>query len=339
MSDTQELQLERPRKALRTMKAIVLRGPRDAQLEDVALPEPKAGEARVRVEGTGLCGSNLPLWQGRPWFQYPLEPGQGGHEGYGTIDALGEGDDGGFRRGERVAFLSNHAFAEYDVAPVRSLVRLPAELDGREFPAEAIACAINVFRRSAIEPGLDTAIVGTGYLGLLLTQLCARAGARVIAISRRACALQQARASGADETIRIEEGADVRRRVEELTHGAFCPRVIEATGAAEPLELASGITGVRGRLVVAGYHQDGRRSIDMQSWNWRGIDVINAHERDERVVADGMRASVEAVVSGKLDPFVLHTHVFPLARIAEAFAALDERPTGFVKSIVTVGRP
>jgi threonine dehydrogenase-like Zn-dependent dehydrogenase len=338
MLDTSGLQLERPRKTLRTMKSIVLRAPRDAQLEEIALPEPKPGEARVRVEGTGLCGSNLPLWQGRPWFQYPLEPGQGGHEGYGTIDALGAGDDSGFRAGDRVAFLSNHAFAEYDVTPVRALVRLPSELDGREFPAEAIACAINVFRRSAIESGLDTAIVGTGYLGLLLTQLCAATGARVIAISRRACALEQARTSGAAETIRIEEGTDVRRRVEELTHGAMCPRVIEATGAAEPLELASTITGVRGRLVVAGYHQDGRRSIDMQSWNWRGIDVINAHERDASVVADGMRASVEAVVSKKLDPFVLHTHVFPLERIAEAFAALEERPTGFVKSIVTVGR-
>ena len=52
------------------------------------------GEARVRLEGCGVCGSNLPVWEGRPWFQYPLDPGTPGHEGWGVIEEVGEGLQG-----------------------------------------------------------------------------------------------------------------------------------------------------------------------------------------------------------------------------------------------------
>ena len=56
----------------------------------------------------------------------------------------------------------------------------------------------------------------------------------------------------------------------------------------------------------------------MQLWNWRGIDVINAHERDPRAYVDGMRAAVELIAAGVLDPTPLYTHRFPLDRLGEA---------------------
>ena len=48
----------------------------------------------------------------------------------------------------------------------------------------------------------------------------------------------------------------------------------------------------------------------MQLWNWRGLDVINAHERDPEVYVEGMREAVEAVAAGRLDPSPLYTHTF-----------------------------
>ena len=75
--------------------------------------------------------------------------------------------------------------------------------------------------------------------------------------------------------------------VKELTGGAFCDRVIEAVGKQWPLDLAAELTRERGRLIVAGYHQDGPRQVNMQLWNWRGLDVINAHERDPEVYMRG----------------------------------------------------
>src|SRR3989440_10062721 len=99
-----------------TMRAAVVARPEEIRMTEVPLPEPGPGEVRVRLEGCGVCASNLPPYEGRPWFQYPLEPGGLGHEGWGEIDALGADADG-FAVGDRVAVLSQHAYAEYDVAP------------------------------------------------------------------------------------------------------------------------------------------------------------------------------------------------------------------------------
>jgi threonine dehydrogenase-like Zn-dependent dehydrogenase len=88
--------------------------------------------------------------------------------------------------------------------------------------------------------------------------------------------------------------------------------------------------------MIAGYHQDGPRQVNMQSWNWRGIDVVNAHERDPRVYARGMREAVAAVESGALDPSPLFTHSFRLERLGEALEMVNNRPDGFLKALITV---
>ncbi len=110
--------------------------------------------------------------------------------------------------------------------------------------------------------------------------------------------------------------------------------MIEAVGKQWPLDLAGELTGERGRLIVAGYHQDGPRQVNMWLWNWRGIDVINAHERDPKVYAQGVRDAVEAVASGRLDPSPLYTHRFPLDRLDQALDATRDRPDGFLKALV-----
>jgi threonine dehydrogenase-like Zn-dependent dehydrogenase len=92
--------------------------------------------------------------------------------------------------------------------------------------------------------------------------------------------------------------------------------------------------GEGGRLVVAGYHQDGPRQVNMQQWNWKGIDVINAHERDRNVCIRGVKDAVAAVEEGRLDPDALYTHRFPLAKLGAALQATRDHPEGFVKALV-----
>jgi threonine dehydrogenase-like Zn-dependent dehydrogenase len=298
-------------------------------------PEPSvgAGSVLVRLRGCGICASNLPVFEGREWFDYPLPAGEPGHEGWGEVAALGSGV-AGLSPGQPVALLSNRAFAEYDVADAEAVVPLPAALAGRPFPGEPLACAMNVWRRSDVRPGQTVAIVGVGFLGALLTRLAAAAGARVIAISRRPFALEVARRSGAFCTLSMADPAAVAGEVMELTSGAGCERVIECVGEQAALDVASGLTRVRGRLVIAGYHQDGPRRVDLQLWNWRGLDVINAHERDLRVYAVGLRAAIAAVEEGTLNPFPLLTHGFPLEKLASALQIVRDRPDGFMKSWV-----
>jgi threonine dehydrogenase-like Zn-dependent dehydrogenase len=112
--------------------------------------------------------------------------------------------------------------------------------------------------------------------------------------------------------------------------------VIEAVGKQWPLDLAGELTRERGRLIVAGYHQDGPRQVNMQLWNWRGLDVINAHERDPRRYVDGIRRAVGAVEEGRMDPAPLYTHRYPLDRLQEALEATRDRPEGFMKALVTM---
>lgn len=318
-----------------TMRAGVIAGPGSVRTEEVPTPQPGPADVLVRLEGCGICGSNLPVWEGRPWFTYPLEPGAPGHEGWGVVERCGtEVED--LAPGDRVAILSERSFAEMEVTPAANAVRLPAALDDTAFPGEPFACAMNVFARSGIQAGDTVAVVGVGFLGAVITRLAADAGARVIAVSRREFALDVARRLGAEWTFSVVDPSAVVSHVADLTDGAMCDRVVEATGVQEPLDLASELTRIRGRLVIAGYHQDGLRTVDIQQWNWRGIDVVNAHERDPRVYVDGLRAAVAAVVSGTIDPATLITHRYPFDRLGDALEALRTRPDGFLKAVVTL---
>ncbi len=332
---TQHATLRDTAPSSRTMAAAVVVEPGRLQLQEVAIPTPGPGQLRIRVEGCGVCASNIPPFEGRAWFKYPLEAGQLGHEAWGTVDESGA-EVTGFVRGDRVGFLSNHAYAEYDLAQPNSAVKLPEALAGKPFPAEPLGCAMNILNRSGVRAGDRVAVVGVGFLGALLTRLTSNLGARTIALSRRQFSLDIARNMGAAELVLMDDHWKAIQRVSELTGGRMCDTVIEATGKQWPLDLAAELCRERGRLVIAGYHQDGPRTVNMQLWNWRGLDVINAHEREDRIYLAGMQQALEAVASGALDPMPLFTHRFPLERLDEALQLTRDRPDGFVKALITM---
>src|SRR5207237_8004996 len=101
-----------------------------------------------------------------------------------------------------------------------------------------------------------------------------------------------------------------------------------------PLDRPAELTGEGGRLIIAGNHQDGPRQVNMQLWNWRGFDVINAHERDPAVAVQGMREAVAAIASGLIDPSLLITHRYPLDQLGDALDATRDRLGNFVKAVV-----
>ena len=314
------------------MKAALFAAPGRVELVDAPLPEPPAGGVRVRLGGCGVCHSNLPVFQGRDWFDYPRPPGSPGHEGWGVIDALGPGVTG-WREGDRVGLMSDAAYAEFDVCPAANLAKLPDAAAGRPFPAEPLACAVNVFARAGIGAGMKVVVVGIGFLGAILVRLAADAGADVTAVSRRDFALGVGESQGGSHRVTLGDAWETIAAVRECVGESGGDVVVECTGSQEPLNVAAELVKVRGRLVIAGYHQDGLRTVNLQSWNWRGIDVVNAHERDPVIYTRGMERAAELVAAGTLDPAPLLTHRFPFTTggVAAAFAALAERPDGFLK--------
>jgi threonine dehydrogenase-like Zn-dependent dehydrogenase len=103
-----------------------------------------------------------------------------------------------------------------------------------------------------------------------------------------------------------------------------------------PLDLAAELTRELAALIIAGYHQDGPRQVNMQLWNWRGLDVINAHEREQQVYIDGISAAADAVANRVLDPTPLYTHRYALEQLAEAPERHARPPEGFMKALVTI---
>lgn len=291
-------------------------------------------EILIRMEGCGVCGSNLPLWEGRPWFSYPLEPGAPGHEGWGRVVSVGKDVDR-FKVGERVAALSFHSFALFDKVDQRCAVLIPEKLVQFPFPGEALGCAMNVWERSKIMPGQQIAIIGVGFLGGLLCQLASKSGVSVVAFSRRKFALKTAEKCGVEHACYLGELSEAVESVKQI-FGNGCDCVIEATGFQYPLTVAGALVKNNGRLIIAGYHQDGMRQIDMQQWNWKGIDVINAHERDSNRYIHGMNAAVDALVNKRIEPQFLYSHILSFERLGEAFELMKNRPEGFMKALVTL---
>ncbi|HEX7038443.1 MAG TPA: zinc-binding dehydrogenase [Pseudomonadales bacterium] len=311
------------------MTAARLVKPGRFDLVEIARPQPGPGEVRVALEGCGVCASNLPVWSGRPWFDYPLAPGELGHEGWGRVEAVGPDVDASLI-GRRVAMVSSRAYAEADIASADDLIALPESL--RLAPLEPFGCAFNVADRARLGAGRTVAVVGLGFIGLAVTRLACAAGCRVATVSSNPHALSIAETMGAFPVSLQED----RHRVRDAVIGALggCDRVIECTGHQQPLDLATDLIAEGGCLVIAGYHQDGPRYVDLQQWNWKGIDVVNAHERDRRRVRQGMRIAADALAADPWWVDTLITHTYPLTDISAALKCADERPEDFVKAAV-----
>lgn len=209
----------------------------------------------------------------------------------------------------------------------------PDALGDIPFPGEALGCAMNIFSRSRIQKDEVVSVIGSGFLGTMLIRLAKAAGARVFAFSRRESSLSAARDAGADEIISLIR-ENPQEKLAQFTDSKGCDCVIECAGKEDALNLAARLCGTRGRIVVAGYHQDGFRQVDMQLWNWKGLDIICAHERDLAVYRLGVEKAINAVLAGDLQPDAFYTHRFPFSELKEALELQAEAPEGFIKALV-----
>lgn len=316
------------------MLTSVIESPRNISIRDISIPDIGDEEVLVKLEGTGLCSSNLPVWEGREWFSYPFDPGAPGHEGYGTVETVGDKVQN-IKKGDKVTFISYNAYAQYDKTHYLNVTKLPESLQKKPFPGEPVACAVNIYKRSEIFPGQKVVVIGGGFMGCLLIQLLKNAGATVIAVARRQTSIKYAEKAGSDLIIKYTNVWDTAKEINVILSDQGAERVIEVTGSQEALDLATEIISIRGILIIAGYHQNGLRNINMQKWNWKGIDVINAHERDQNVYNAGLKEAVLLSDKQILKPFEFITHQFDFKRINTAFETLSNKPEGFLKAVIT----
>jgi threonine dehydrogenase-like Zn-dependent dehydrogenase len=315
------------------MRIAALKGVRNFIIEDQPIPEPGPEEILVRVKACGVCTSDTYTWSGKIGkIDFPRYIG---HEPSGVVERIGDNVTNVNVQDPVTIWTDGKGYAEYVKVPKDYVVKLPKGLGFEEALGEPIACMINGVKRSGIGLGDTVAVIGCGFMGCLFIQGAVLSGAsRIVAIDLLDERLELASKLGADITINSAE-EDAVKRVMEVTGGKGADVVVEATGEQKPLDMASEMVKIRGRLIVFGYHVGGRRSVDMASWNWKGLDVINAHERAPEVYVEGMRIGITLLSRGKLNMRDLVTHLYPLENINDAFRdATEHRPKGFMKAVI-----
>ncbi|MFZ0217664.1 MAG: zinc-binding dehydrogenase [Candidatus Dormiibacterota bacterium] len=321
------------------MRQAVLIGPARFEMQDRAIPNAGPGEVRVRVAACGTCASEMASWEDGPGERGDL---LFGHEVSGTVDQVGSGVDT-FRPGTPVTGLFHGGFAEYAATEASKVVALPEGLGPADVMGEPISCVVSAVSRLRIELGDVVAIVGLGYMGLLTLQLARLRGpARVIGVDPRPDARGSGLRAGADAVLAPEE-LDSTLLVgmrKGIVPDTGVDVAVEATGVQAGLELAGKMVREHGQLAVLGYHNHnrGRRQIDMQLWNWKALDVLNAHDRRDDYKVECLRRGVRLLAGGRIDTRWMNTHRFPLEDVGAAFQAMRDKPNGYVKGVVDLTR-
>ncbi len=348
------------------MKAAVLASPRRIEIRDLPVPEPGPGEVLIRVAHAAICGTDHHIYHGE--FEGRVGyPAVLGHEFGGVVEAVGparegaapaapteppppgtrvavdpdihcgtcpacrEGAFSGCRRLRLVGVDLPGAFAEYVVAPAANCHVLPDSVPDEIAPfAELYAIACHSVGRAEVKPGDVAAVMGSGRVGLVITDLlCGSFASDVIAIDIEPSKLEIAKGLGASCVIDSRE-EDPVARVLEMTGGEGADRVFEAVGAwtevpgrPNPMELCLGMVRSAGRVTVLG-QGPGSAGVHWRPFVWKEAEV-----RASRVSRGEFPRAIRLLAAGRLHPRGLVTHEFALDEAARAFEVLDdpaERP-------------
>ena len=314
------------------MKAILVHkhgGPEVLILEDIPAPEPQAGEARIKIEATGVNFIDIYHRTGL----YPLKtPFMLGMEGAGVVDAVG-GNVTAVKKGDRVAYaMVLGSYAEYAIVPAAQLVPLPADLDSQTAAAlmlQGMTAHYLTHSTYPLKQG-ETALVhaAAGGVGLLLVQIAKMRGARVIGTVSTDAKAQLAKQAGAGEMVLYTQ-TDFLTAVKKFTGGQGVHVVYDSVGATT-FEKSLDCLRPRGYLVLFGQSSGPVAPFDPGKLAAKGSLFLTrpslAHytlDRAELLQRAGDLFNWTA--SGKLRIRV--DKVLPLSQAVEAHRLLEGRKT------------
>lgn len=314
------------------MKAALLYGPHDFRIEDIPEPEINEDECLIKVKACGVCHSELPQWERKlKGLKYPRFIG---HEVSGEIIAVGPKVTS-FKIGDKVAaWADGKGYAELIAVKEDRLEPVAESVDLALALSEPISCTTNGVQKANIQLADTVALVGTGFMGLILLQEIKLKGtAKIIAIDIRDEMLQLAKQLGADIIINASK-IDPVKEIKKLTNDRGVDIAFEVGGVQSTLDTAADITRMEGKIVIFGYHPGPRKIKHLGYWNWMAFDIVNAHFRDLKTILNGARVGMELLNQGKIDMSPLVTHRYKLQDIEKAFLAAKTKPKGFVKSVI-----
>jgi 2-desacetyl-2-hydroxyethyl bacteriochlorophyllide A dehydrogenase len=335
------------------VQAVTFQAPGDIRMEE--RPEPKleaADDAIVRVESTGVCGSDLHIYHGR----VQIEPGFTiGHEFVGTVIAAGDGvtevaqddrvlgcfctacgrcffcrrgiyqkcDEGRvFGHGATLGSLQG-AQAEQVLVPHANLTlrRVPDGMSDEAalFAGDVLGTGYHAVRAAELAPGDTVAVLGLGPVGLCAVQAAKAVGAaEVIAVDSVEERLEMARSFGATGVHLTED--DPRGAVKRATDGRGVDVAVEAVGHPQALDTACRMARKAGTVSVVGVYAE-RTEVHMGIVWIKSLRLVTGHAN----VIGHVDTVLSMMSAGILDPTPLVTHHMALAEAAEAYALYDRR--------------
>ena len=314
------------------MKQLQMTGPRTSRIIEVPDLVPGPGQVLIKVKYTGLCMSDWHPWAEAKGGEFM------GHEPLGTVVALGEGVTK-YKVGDKVTGLCDTpSYAEYCLCRESLVVPVPEDLADEDAVAEPLSCIVSVASKLHLEkPGDTFALVGAGYMGLgLMTLMRAKGAGHIVVVDPRQEARENALRFGADEVYSPEE-VPADYIVNDWTGDIFArgfPVVGEFTGTQDGLRLAGDMTGVHGTMGVAGWHQGGDRTVDFRLWGWKGITVINTHERRQLFQAQCCQNALDMIRLGQWNYKGVCNNIYGLDEFDKANTDMENKPKGFIKALV-----
>ena len=333
------------------MKAAQFYGGKDIRVEMVSNPVPKSHQYLVEVQATGICGSDLHGYHHTP--KEPRPPRIGGHELTGRIADAGSAADR-FQVGDRVAIeptipcndcpecLSGNynlcaqlihiggsvggGFAEYMVAPEGNIYPLPEQVSFEAGAmAEVYAVAVHALSMTPVQPGNRVAVIGSGPVGLAITEMVQLAGATSVALLGKPDApLQLAQEWTGVVPINVDT-TDAVAAIKTWSQGRGADVVFEAVGgSAQTLQQASEIAAIRGRVCMVGGHT-APLTLDTRYARSRELTIAWSFCYGRRDGKREFQLALDLMAAGKLDPTPLITHRFSLDEIQQAFAVAAGR--------------
>jgi NADPH:quinone reductase len=304
-------------------------GPEVLRYEDVPRPEPKAGEAVVKIEAAGVNFIDVYHRTGAYKASFPLTLGQ---EGAGTVAAVGP-EVAGVRVGDRVASVSMAgSYAEYAAVPAEKLVALPEQVSFEQAAAAMLQGMTAQYLTSStylLKAG-DMCLVhaAAGGVGQLLCQAAKIRGATVIATAggqeKTAIALK----AGADEVIDYKT-EDFEEKVKRITGGKGVQVVYDSVGKAT-FDKGLNCLARRGMMVLFGQSSGGVGPIDPQVLNQKGSVYLTRPTLFHYVALREELLERSSQVLGWIRDGVLRLTIFremPLEKAAEAHRMLEARQT------------
>jgi threonine dehydrogenase-like Zn-dependent dehydrogenase len=339
-----------------TMRAAVLVEPRRFALLEVPVPEIGPEDALIRVTRTGVCGTDIHIFNGHyAADRLPMVPG---HEFCGVIARLGSnvrhlalgqscvadiniGCGACFwcRRNEvlncpevtQVGIGRDGAFAEYVALPARLVIPTPAAMPHEvQALVEPVACVARAARKAGARFGRSTVVLGCGPIGNLHVQMLRLCGlAPIIAADLSPERLALAREAGADAV--AAEPQALRALVREMTGGRGADLVVESVGSARLYGLAFELIRKGGHVAFFGLTGPGE-TVPVEIL--RTVLEENGLKGSVAGMGEDMHDALALLAHGRFRTEAFTRASYPLERIQEAFESLAARPGDLKTQIV-----